>query len=94
MRLSQLLTERHPQLENVKLCVLQQGIVGSLQNPPKGLSWLKPVEDDHNRFAGQVLALFLFQYLLPALFKQNKVQGFYVKYLQGRSVIRTIGKRI
>jgi len=38
--------------------------------------------------------LFLFQYLLPALFKQNKVQGFYVKYLQGRSVIRTIGKRI
>ena len=86
--------ERHVGLEHVKLCVLQQGIVGQLNNPPKGLCWLRPEEEAPNRFAGQVLALFLFQCFLPGLFAQNKGQGFYVKYLQGRSVISQIGKRV
>jgi hypothetical protein len=86
--------ERYPGLQHAKICVLQRGIIGQLENPPKELCWLKPVEDDHNRFAGQVLALFLFQCFLPALHKQNKGQGFYVKYLQGRSVISQIGKRV
>lgn len=86
--------ERHPELGDVILCVLQKGIVGWLKNPPSGLCWLKPAEESQNRLAGQVLALFLFQRFIPALFAQNKGQGFYVKYLRGRSVISQIAKRV
>ena len=86
--------ERHPELAHVKLCVLQKGIAGQLNNPPSGLCWLKPQEEDPHRLAGQVLALFLFQCFLPALYQQNKGQGFYVKYLQGRSVISPIRKHV
>ncbi len=87
--------ERHPELAHVKLCVLQTGIVGWLDDTPSGLCWLKPPqEEDLNRLAGQVLALFLFQCFLPALYKQNKGQGFYAKYLQGRSVISPIGEHL
>jgi hypothetical protein len=76
--------QRHPALGHVKICVLQQGIVGELKEP-EGLWWLRPQEQEKHQFAGQVLALFLFQVLLPALFEQRKGQGFYVKYLEGRS---------
>jgi hypothetical protein len=74
---------RHPSLLGVKTCVLQKGIVGEL--PPDGLGWLEPEERDAGRVAGQVLALFLFQLFLPALFAQVKGQTYYVKYLEGQS---------
>ena len=77
-------------LRTVKICVLQKGIVGDLASPVQGLGWLRPKEDETHRIAGQVLAMFLFQFLLPALFKQTKGQGFYVKYLEGRSTFSVI----
>ncbi len=75
--------QRHPALGHAKICVLTRGIVGDLI--PEGLCWVIPDEDEQQRHAGQVMALFLFQYLLPALFGQRKGHQFYVKYLEGRS---------
>lgn len=77
--------ETHPSLEHAKVCVLNSGIVGWLTEPYEGLGWVRPKEEDKNRFAGQVLALFLFQFLLPALIEQTKGQKFYAKYLEGSS---------
>lgn len=51
---------------------------------------VEPKEEAPDRLAGQVLALFLFQCFLLALYAQNKGQGFYVKYLRGRSVTSEI----
>lgn len=79
--------QRHPTLRHVKICVLQQGIVADNTAPGAGLSWLKPKEKEQHRFAGQVLALFLFHFLLPTLFAHRKGQEFYIKYLEGRSTL-------
>jgi hypothetical protein len=84
---------RHPDLDYAKICALQRGIAGVLTQPPIGLSWLSPNEEEDNRRAGQVLALFLFQYLLPALSAQSKGQHFYIKYLAGQSTVSPILQR-
>jgi len=77
--------DRHPELSHAKICVLEKGVVVDLVNPAAGLGWFCPDERDEDR-AGRVLAVFLFQFLLPALFDQTKGQRFYVHYLGGESV--------
>ena len=77
--------ECHPTLGHVKICVLQRGIVATLTHPARELCWIVPVEEESRRRAGQVLALFVFQFLLPALHAQNKGSRFYIKYLDGQS---------
>lgn len=77
--------QRHPALDHVKICVLQRGVVSVLTQPARGLCWVIPKEEEMERGAGQVLALFMFQFLLPALHAQNKGSRFYVKYLDGQS---------
>jgi len=85
--------QRHPALGHVKICVLQRGIVSFLMQPARGLCWLIPKEEDIERSAGQVLALFLFQFLLPALHAQSKGSRFYVKYLEGQSFTISLAAR-
>jgi hypothetical protein len=75
----------YPALGHVKVCVLQRGIVGVLTCPARGLCWLIPKEEEPERRAGQVLAIFLFQLFLPALHAQNKGSKFYIEYLDGQS---------
>lgn len=80
---------QYPQLDHVKICVLNQGIVAHLDDSPQGplgLGWLRPVEEpDTAAYSGRVLALFLYQFFLPSLFEQRKGSQFYRYYLQGQS---------
>ena len=82
--------QRHPALKAVKICVIDKGSVVNLADPPVGLGWALPDEKEPHRRAGQVLAIFLFQYLLPALYAQKKGRQFYVKYLEGRSTFHSL----
>ncbi|MBI3656893.1 MAG: hypothetical protein HY232_10790 [Acidobacteria bacterium] len=80
--------DAHPKLAHVKICVLTKGIVADIMDSPAGnlgRRLIVPVENSAASFSGRILALFLYQLFLPAVFEQTKGVRFYAQYLQGEA---------